>query len=228
MGTAFFDMDLTLLSRVSVSMYVRQAWRKRELGFNDILFTFWGSVLYRLGRVDIQHVYERGLAFLKQKRESEMRAEGIELFETALKPLVYEQGRELVQEHQRRGDRVVVLSSSVPYLIDPVCRHLGIEERICTELEVRDDRFTGRFVGQLCFAGDKVQRVRAYAAEHGLDMEETHFYSDSITDLPMFLAVRHPVVVNPDRLLRRYALHRGWRILYFSHAASWRAAVGMR
>jgi HAD superfamily hydrolase (TIGR01490 family) len=133
-----------------------------------------------------------------------------------------------VRDHQQRGDRVVVLSSSVPYLVDPVCRELGIEERICTELDAINDRFTGKFKGRLCFGADKVDRVAEYVAEHGIDMEGSWFYSDSITDLPMLLAVRHPVAVNPDRPLRRYALRHGWQILNFSHAAGRSLRTGSR
>jgi hypothetical protein len=41
-------------------------------------------------------------------------------------------------------------------------------------------------------------------------------YSDSHTDLPFLEVVGNPVVVNPDRDLRRIARERGWPILTFS------------
>ena len=42
---------------------------------------------------------------------------------------------------------------------------------------------------------------------------ETTFYSDSINDLPLLLAVRKPVVVNPDMRLAAEAAERGWPVL---------------
>jgi hypothetical protein len=53
------------------------------------------------------------------------------------------------------------------------------------------------------------------AASEGIDLAESFAYSDSITDLPMLEAVGHPVVVNPDRDLRRVAVERGWEIRTF-------------
>ena len=47
------------------------------------------------------------------------------------------------------------------------------------------------------------------------------WYSDSHTDLPFLEVVGHPVVVNPDRALRRIAAERAWPVLEFKtrHAA---------
>ncbi len=54
------------------------------------------------------------------------------------------------------------------------------------------------------------------AERDNLDLTESWAYSDSATDLPMLEAVGHPVVVNPDRALRRIAQMRGWPVLRFS------------
>ena len=42
---------------------------------------------------------------------------------------------------------------------------------------------------------------------------ESTFYSDSINDLPLLSAVRHPVAVNPDMRLAAVAAERGWPVL---------------
>ena len=57
--------------------------------------------------------------------------------------------------------------------------------------------------------------MRELAVTDDIDLAESFAYSDSITDLPMLEAVGHPVVVNPDRDLRRIALERGWEIRVF-------------
>jgi phosphoserine phosphatase len=48
------------------------------------------------------------------------------------------------------------------------------------------------------------------------DFSESWFYSDSHNDLPLLLAVTHPVAVDPDPVLAAEAAARGWPI------ASWR------
>ncbi|EQD52707.1 HAD-superfamily subfamily IB hydrolase, partial [mine drainage metagenome] len=56
---------------------------------------------------------------------------------------------------------------------------------------------------------------RALAQREGIDLDESYAYSDSYTDLPMLEAVGHPVAVNPDRVLARYAREHGYEIARF-------------
>jgi hypothetical protein len=65
----------------------------------------------------------------------------------------------------------------------------------------------------------KAAAVRELAAQEGFDLEASTAYSDSHTDLPFLEAVGNPVVVNPDRQLRRIAEDRGWPMLEFSELA---------
>ncbi|HNC99685.1 MAG TPA: HAD-IB family hydrolase, partial [Myxococcota bacterium] len=48
------------------------------------------------------------------------------------------------------------------------------------------------------------------AEQLGEKLEDSWFYTDSYSDLPVLLRVRHPVVVNPDPALAREARRRGW------------------
>ncbi|MEM6930183.1 MAG: HAD-IB family hydrolase, partial [Myxococcota bacterium] len=58
----------------------------------------------------------------------------------------------------------------------------------------------------------KLHRVQAWADRAGRDLSMATFYSDSMTDVALLERVAHPVVVNPDRRLRRHAQERGWPI----------------
>jgi phosphoserine phosphatase len=58
--------------------------------------------------------------------------------------------------------------------------------------------------------------VRAYAAEHGIDLAASSAYTDSRSDVQLLEAVGHPYAVNPDRALSKTAKARDWPILHFS------------
>ena len=45
------------------------------------------------------------------------------------------------------------------------------------------------------------------------DFKGTTFYSDSINDLPLLEAVEVPRAVNPDAMLEKISLERGWEII---------------
>ena len=82
-----------------------------------------------------------------------------------------------------------------------------------SRLVVRDGRFTGEAHHPICYGKGKLYWARRFAAEHEVDLGESFFYSDSVTDVPMLEIVGHPQVVNPDPLLRRIARQRGWQVL---------------
>jgi HAD superfamily hydrolase (TIGR01490 family) len=110
---------------------------------------------------------------------------------------------------------VTLITASTPYVAGPVAAHLGIEEYLCTRMEVVDGRFTGRVHLPPCYGPDKIGYAQAFAARRGGDLKEAFFYSDSGSDLPLLEEVGHPVAVNPDPRLKRLATTRGWPIEYF-------------
>ena len=90
---------------------------------------------------------------------------------------------------------------------------LGIGHFLVTELVVRDGRFTGQVIEPVCYGRGKAYWAERFAAEHGVDLARSYFYTDSITDLPVLDRVGHPRVVHPDPRLRRLAQRRGWQVL---------------
>ena len=67
----------------------------------------------------------------------------------------------------------------------------------------------------MCYGEGKYHWARVYAEARGIDLARSYFYTDSYSDLPMLRRVGHPVIVNPDRRLRRLALQEGWPIVRF-------------
>ena len=62
---------------------------------------------------------------------------------------------------------------------------------------------------------EKADALGELAAGEGIDLDASTAYSDSASDLPFLEAVGTPVVVNPDRALRKIAAERGWQVRRF-------------
>jgi HAD superfamily hydrolase (TIGR01490 family) len=118
-----------------------------------------------------------------------------------------------VREHQAAGHVVSLLTGGTPYLNNLIAAALGVEHVLASRLEVVDGRFTGNPLGPICYGRAKIGYAEVFAAEHGIALEKSYFYSDSITDLPMLERVGNPAVVCPDPRLRREARRRGWPII---------------
>jgi HAD superfamily hydrolase (TIGR01490 family) len=89
--------------------------------------------------------------------------------------------------HRAHGDQVVVVSASLDSYLEPWCRAQGLQ-LICTTLEERDGRCTGRYVDGDCCGAEKVRRIRE---RYDLTRYPTIYaYGDSRDDLEM-LALAH-------------------------------------
>jgi HAD superfamily hydrolase (TIGR01490 family) len=131
-------------------------------------------------------------------------------------PRIYEEARRLLGFHQRRGDRIFLVSASPHELVDGLGALLGADGVVATDAEIVDGRYTGR-IKRLAHGTAKADAVRELATRFGIDLAASSAYGDSLSDLPMLELVGHPVAVNADRRLAVIAAARGWRQLHFHH-----------
>ena len=131
-----------------------------------------------------------------------------------------EQGREHVADHLKQGHVVSLLTSGTRFSATPLADMLHVPHVLCTDIEVVDGIITGRHIAPACAGPGKVVHAERFAAEHGVDLARSYFYTDSFSDLPMLERVGCPRVVNPDPRLRALAQERGWRILDLFSAPS--------
>jgi len=214
MRIAFFDMDKTLLSKSSSALYVRYLWRHRLISLGEMLEVMLVTAQYSLNMLNFPVAMARLSRRVQGGDAAVTKALCDRWAEEELLGYIAPKALERLRAHQARGDHVVLLSASTQFAVEPVARHLGIPFR-CTELEVCDGKFTGGVVGEPCYGDGKRIWAERIATEHGVPLSACTFYTDSYTDRPLLDVVGHPVVVNPDRALRRYAQQRGWPIEYF-------------
>jgi len=213
MRAALFDMDRTLVRKETASLYVRFQREIGEARRRDLLRVTYWVAQYTLGIIDAPDVARRALRTLEGTTESAMSARCDDWFRRWVEPHVCDLGRRAVERHRERGDLLAIVTGASPYAARPLARRLDIPHVVASELEVdANGRFTGKFVEPLCIAEGKVERTKRFAQEQGFVLEESTFYSDSHTDLPLLELVREPIIVNPDPRLKRVAKRRGWRI----------------
>lgn len=212
---ALFDMDHTIL-RVDSSMSWMRFLRSRgELERLQSLRALWWAAQYKLAVLDLDTLAERLAAGLRGDSEAEMRAKSSAWHAQDLVHEVVNGARIALAGHRERGDIVALVTGASQFAAGNVAATLGIEHVLCTELDVRDGVFTGK-LKQRCFGRHKVAVAERWARDHGVDLAESVFYSDSYNDLPMLSRVGRPTAVNPDVRLRRHAESRGWPIAIWS------------
>lgn len=215
MKLVLFDLDNTLLSGdsdfewakflIGKDVLDREVYEARNLEFLEA---------YRAGTLDIHAFLDFQLKPLSRHPRAQLDEWHEEFMEKHILPIISQKARDLVGSHEDDARAVVTATNS--FVTWPIAREFGIEHLIATEPEEVDGEFSGRVHGIPAFREGKVERLREWFTEHGLErnlFEETWFYSDSLNDLPLLSIVGHPVAVDPDETLKEHALEQGWPVI---------------
>jgi HAD superfamily hydrolase (TIGR01490 family) len=210
---ALFDIDGTLIARNSASLYMRHLRRTGQARRRDVAQTLYFLARYKLGLLNVERALAVSMSWVLDKREDAVRDDCAEWYAREVRPFVVPTMAAAVAAHQRAGHVTALLTSATRYLAEPLAADLGVAHVIVTQLVVRDGRFTGEAVRPVCYGKGKTYWAERFAAENGVDLSRSYFYTDSVTDLPVLERVGEPRVVNPDPRLRRVALRRGWPVI---------------
>jgi len=122
---------------------------------------------------------------------------------------------DILNQHKRSGHVVMIASGASSELLEIIGKELGVHNVIGTKLEVIDSRYTGRTIKPACFAENKVKLLEEYIDQNGLeiDLPSSFAYTDTVFDIPLLKLVGNPVATYPDKKLRQFAKHNGWKIL---------------
>ena len=212
---AFFDMDRTVLAASSGVLYVRYLLQHGQANWRGLLESYWNAALYRLGLLNYTAVMAKLALAAEAQSETELIALCQRWFDDMGVAYIAPQAVACLDEHRAQGHGVTLISAATRYIVGPVAHHLGMDDYLCTQLEVIDGRFTGKIVPPDCYAANKITWARKYAQGHGADLADAYFYSDGYSDVPLLERVGHPVAVNPDRRLQAVAARRGWAVQRF-------------
>ncbi len=209
---AFFDLDHTILSTSSGRIMFKGSYKHGLIGKKEIRRAILINLLYQFGIISPEDAVVRWMKWyrgMSVKTIAPIAAEWTE----ELKGLVRQNAREEIRRHRESGTRTVILSASPTFICAEMKKELGMDDVLCTDLEVVDGRLTGNLKGSYCHGMGKLERARQYCRDRGFAMETAYYYADSIADLPVLEAVGNPVCVTPDRKLERMARRRGWKIV---------------
>jgi HAD superfamily hydrolase (TIGR01490 family) len=215
---AFFDLDKTIIARSSTLAFSRSFYRGGLITRRSVLRSAYAQFVFRLGGAD-HDLMERMRRYLSGQAAGwdvqTVKDIVADTLHHIVDPLVYEEAVSLIAWHRGEGRDVVIVSTSGAEVVEPIGEMLGADRVIATRMVQQDGRYTGD-IEFYAYAENKASAMRELAAQQGYDLAASYGYSDSITDLPMLEAVGRPHAVNPDRMLRRTAVERGWPVLDFT------------
>jgi putative phosphoserine phosphatase/1-acylglycerol-3-phosphate O-acyltransferase len=214
-GAAFFDLDRTLLRGASGEVFsdaMRAAGLvSRTIPGEKFLYQLFNTVGETLPSMALAR---QGVSFAKGRSQAAVRAAADGVADR-LVSMVQPFAEGVFAEHREAG-RPIVLATTTPYdLVKPFADRLGLDGVVATRYAVGDDgdTYDGTLAGPFVWSTGKLAAVRTYADRHGIDLDQSWAYSDSVYDTPLLAAVGNPVVVNPDPRMVVMAAARRWPTL---------------
>lgn len=214
MRLAFFDLDRTLLAVNSGTLWVRREVALGNISKRQAVKAMWWLARYQLGFASGEDMVAEAVTHIAGTPSTTLRARTLAFYEHEVRSAFRPGALEVLEQHRREGDRLVMLTSSSNLLAELAAAELRFDAVLCNTLEVGDDgKHTGRISGRVCFGEGKLVHARAESERAGLPLERATFYTDSFADLPVMEVVGTAVAVNPDPRLRRHAARRGWSVV---------------
>lgn len=188
MNLALFDFDGTITNAESFGDFMRFAATPRRLAIGSVLLAPLIAG-YRLGLVSGTRVRAGVARFaLQGVDERKLREAGEAFAERVIPNTVRPEAWERIAWHRERGDTVVVVSGAFDIYLEPWCRRHGLA-LICSRLQVRNGRMTGRYEGAQCVGEEKPKQV--YLNYNHAEYQQIYAYGDTKEDFPMLRMAHH-------------------------------------
>jgi len=214
MALAIFDLDNTLIAGdsdhswgeflVSEQLVDAQQFKKT----NDQFYAD-----YVAGSLDIFAYLEFSLQPLTKMSMTELTELHKRFMQQVIAPMQLAKAQALLQQHRDAGNRLLIITSTNRFIVEPICHSLGVTEILATDAQIVDGRYSGKVEGVPTYKEGKVVRLNAWLKEQGESLKGSWFYSDSINDLPLLLEVDHAVAVDPCPALQAVAEEKHWQII---------------
>ena len=213
---ALFDLDNTLLAGdsdhawgeflIAHQLVDEDSHRQKIDGFYQD---------YLKGQLDIHAYVAFTLAPIFSYSSEQRIALHKEFMEHSIHPILLGKAFDLVEEHRAADDYCVIITATNRFITEPIANLFAVDSLLATDVEIVEDRLTGKIVGIPCYQGGKVMKLRNWLEinESELSLKNSICYTDSINDLPLLETVTTPIVVDPDQQLEKISVEKGWQNL---------------
>ncbi|MDR3697930.1 HAD family hydrolase [Mucilaginibacter sp.] len=179
---AFFDFDGTITTRDTLFEVIKHHKGKMKF-YTGLLLNAPYLIGFKIKLITNQYAKEKILEYFFKGMEFSKFQKICDDFATCALPSVVRPGAAAeIQKLKSSGFEVVIVSASAENWIKAWADEIGVQ-LIGSQLEIVDDRVTGKLKGNNCNGGEKVNRIRlAYDVSQ---YDEIYAFGDTKGDKPM-------------------------------------------
>ncbi len=186
---AFFDFDGTITRKDTLLEFARYSRGFAGYWIGICLISPWLMAM-KMGLISKRKAKEKFLTYFFEKTDVEkFNAVCLSFTANIIPGLLRQDALLAIKKHREENADIVIVSASAENWVAPWCIQNNLQY-ICTRLEVKDQKITGKILGQNCNGAEKVSRIkeRFDTAEY----KNIYCYGDSKGDKLMLQLATHP------------------------------------
>ncbi|MCZ6802816.1 MAG: phosphoserine phosphatase SerB [Proteobacteria bacterium] len=147
------------------------------------------------GELDFRQALQERISLLKNMSEM--------VINEAAETLQFNPGAEiLVRSAHEHGIRTVLVSGGFEPIVKVVAEKLGFDRYICNQMEISDNKLTGKVLEPIVDASTKLGVLKEECQSLGIKLEEACSIGDGANDLPLLQAAGLGIAFQGKPLLR--------------------------
>ncbi len=177
-----YDFDKTIYDGDSTAHFYFYCLKHYPAVLKYLPLTVWAFFLYIISFYSKTEFKEKMYSFLKAVPDVHFAVENF-----------WDENIHKIKDFYKKNqaDDDVIISASPEFLLNPICKRLGITHLLASKVDPK----TGRYTGENCHGEEKVIRFKEYMPDFIIN----EFYSDSLSDMPLMrLAARGFMVRGND------------------------------
>jgi len=187
-----FDMDSTLIQTEVIDQLAHKA------GVGDAVSSITESAMR--GEIDFTGSFKQRIALLKGLNEKVL----VEIAENL--PLT-EGAERLFLTLKKYGFKTAILSGGFTYFGRHLQNKLGVDYVFANQLEIKDGKLTGNYLGDIIDGAKKAELLRNIAFKEDIHLEQTVAVGDGSNDLPMLNIAGLGIAFHAKPLVKKNAQH---------------------
>lgn len=176
---AVFDLDGTITDKDTYLEFIKYSKGKAYYYLGFLLLSPY-VVLFYLKLISNHKLKEVFFSFFfRDENYSKIKNQGDKFSELILPILCRNSALKVLEWHTDQNHDILILSASADIWLEKWCKIRGFQ-LICTEFEVKNDKFTGKLEGNNCHGVDKKSRLTSFLSQH--NYAYSFGYGDSKAD----------------------------------------------
>jgi HAD superfamily hydrolase (TIGR01490 family) len=212
-----FDVDMTLVDGQSQRLLALHLARHGMLSWPVLTQALWWFVKYQLRLTeDVDVGMNKVLRVFENLPVSKMEHFLSEFCAAVIVPRLRNEAVAEIGKQQAAGKKVILVSSSLSFLVQLISKHVGADGWVATELENLNGKLTGRISGRAVYSKEKFSALQQYADIKFGVWQLYAAYGDHSSDKWLLECAKNSIAVCPDRKLKKIAILKGWRVVVWT------------